>query len=288
MSNALVVVVLSLLAPPVGEPRDVSGAIQVADRMIRAYDNDAALWTESGAAKVEALGDWYRSLPATKKTAYDKIRSMVRKARCFDRSVRLVLRLSAATASNDGGLVLEGMLTGRVEPVRDYYTRDQKQRIAEIRRAMRDKQGRHQHDMRMLEDNTPYKAERIQRFHDGLVEMGQAVQVLRHQFDDAAEERKASGEIVVVRVVVAKDQAASIDRDRLDTLNHVEVIMEVSDFHIRPPLAEFDRPAALGSFEGKAVQLGGISYRAPASFPGAEEPVESKARPGDEAEKQPN
>lgn len=281
MSSALVVVVLSLLAPSADEPRDVAAAIQVADRMIQVNDHDADLWEGSDTDKVVAFGDWYRALPETKQTAYDRIRAKVRKAHCFDRPVRLVLELSAAKASNDGGLVLEGSLTGRVESVLDYYTRDQKQRIAEIERAIRGTQAPHQRAMRQLQDNTPYKEDRIQRFHDTIVEMGQEVQLLRAKFDPEAEKRKLRGEVVVVRIVIAKDQAASIDRDRLELLQQAEVIMNVSGFHIRPPLPEFDRPAALGSLEGKAVKLGGVSYRVPASFPDAAEQVESKPPPGD-------
>jgi len=280
MSHALFVVVLSLLASPAGEPPDVGSVIQIADRMIQASKQDADFWNGADVVNLEALGEWYRALPQQKKNTYDEMRSNVRKARCFDRPVRFVMTTFAAKPSDEGGLVLAGRLKGRVETLEDYYTRDQKDRIAEIKRAIRDKQNRHNHDMIRLEDNTPYKEDRIQRFHEAIREMGQEVQVLRAKFAPEAEKRMVRGESVIFRVVVAKDQAASIDRSRLGELNQVEVIMDVSDFHIRPPLSEFDRPAALGFFEGKTVKVGGVSYRAPAALPGAGGKVESTGQPG--------
>ncbi len=96
--------------------------------------------------------------------------------------------------------------------------------------------------------------------------MRQYVQKLQGQFDVAVHKRKADAELVLVRFSIDKELASPIDRSRLELLDRFEMTVNVTDFHIRPPVSEFGRPAALGFLQGKAMELGGISYRQPVSW----------------------
>jgi len=266
MNVMTLLVAMVAASPNVNGPRDVVAVTQVADRMVEVTDINPVAWKGAKSLKLSGLSKWYETLSGEQKKAYDRIRDAVRRAQCFDSPTSLMLEVTSIVEGKDGGLVVAGYVDARNEPTEAFYTKDEKKRIADIEQAIRDKHVRHQNSMRRLEDGTPYKADLIQRHHDAIIEMGQEIQRLRRQFDPAAEKRKVSRERLLVKFRIEKPQTSSIDRERLDLVNELALVVQVTDFHIRPPMSEFDRPAGLGTLEGDALLVEGVSYRPPVSM----------------------
>ncbi len=264
ISMHIALVVLTTVASPDVKARELQSVVRTADTIIRARDVHPVVWQDAREVALEDIEKWYGALPAPRRQVYDRIRDAVRGTTVFDRPVTFFMRVRSAKVQPSGEVVLYGTAAVRREDVADYYTRDQKKQIAEMKLAIRDKQFRHAKDMKKMTDNTPIKLELIQRHQEAIDEIGERVRRLRKRFNPAAEERMVAGETAAVRVMVPKTLAKTIPVSKLPMLSSVELVMRVSEFYIRAPLAEFDRPAAVGALVGRAQSIGTIRYRSPA------------------------
>lgn len=266
MTNVLFVLLYCLAGQAADAPRDLATAVLAADRVAQANDHDPSVWKDAGHVGLKGLPEWYARLRGGAKKSYDDLRSVVRHSHCFDRPIILQLSVSAARKESDGSLILDGYAVARSDSVEDWYTKDQKQQLADMQAAIHDKQQRHNHDMVRLADGSPYKAERIQLYYDAISEMGEHVQSLHQEFRPAAEKRKAIGDQVFVRVHIAAEDASGFDLAKLDDLLKTELAVKVTEFYLRPPIEAFDHPVAVGMLTAKAIQVGDVTYKPPVSM----------------------
>ncbi len=264
MSTALAVTVAMAaivpLAPPPVKHRELRLAVATADAVIRAKDANPAVWQNASGVALGDLEKWYGKLSGKRLDDYDGLRAAVRRARGFDRPVTFFLLVNSAKVQPSGALVLRGTTAVRRGNSENFYTRDEKKQIDELKAAIRAMHARHQKGMKKLTDGTEIKRDIIQRHHEAIDEIGDRIWMLRDRFEPAALERLVASEAAAVRVTVPKALAKQISTSKLPLLRSVELVMPVSDFHIRAPLSEYDRPAAIGMLIGDAQAIVTVAY----------------------------
>jgi len=255
------------LVPPEVKPRELRLAVLTADTVIRANDVDPSVWQHAYDVPLDELDTWYANLSGHALEAYERLRNAVRDSRGFNRRVTFILVVKSATLQPTGDIVLRGTAGVRRGDVSDFYTRDEKKQISDLRTAIRTMKARHVKAMRRLSPGSEPYDEIEQRHLDTLDEVGRRIWTLRERFEPNALDRMVAAEAAAVRVTVPKALVAKLSAAKLPRLRSVEVVMPVSDFHIRSPLLDYDQPAAVGMISGTAQDIVAAAYRTAEQVP---------------------
>ncbi len=248
-------------------PARAKGAIRKADKVLSMALIDLAYWKEEAATQQTR-----DEIEAQYQRAVDTVNA----AEALAKPLKMSVSIRTVTTQDDGSVAVEGTFQVYDEDIATYRTKEEADEVADyvaktkrieqdhkvwLRQRKRDRREinkRYLTDFEVTRFVTRFDAittEGRRKYRQDMKERKRQEKLWFRDLNQQAQPRKEYVEQVAISVVILPDLVKQVDLPKLASAKRVLLTMQVEGFTIRAPPEEIERPHAIGSLSGVAINV---------------------------------